>query len=457
MKKTFIQEEKKDLRNIFRRLLKRDFSGNMGLFMKNSAYQFGTTFFAKIGSLIFTIILARLLMPELFGLYSLALSTLILFIGLTDLGLESGMVFFLSKVLSKKNKSKAKSYLIYLSKAKLWVLLVVISILLLLSRTISVSYYQKPIFAALIIGALYVFFRSIVSFSKAIFYSLNNFKQPFIWEISFQILRLIIVPLVIILFLDTIKNDPSKISIIIFALALSWFLVFGMIIRSFFTSIDFLKISHKKLQKRDKQGIKKMIMPLSAITLSGIFFGYIDMFVLGRFVLAEYIGYYQVAFSLVGSIAALITFSTVLLPIFSRMKGKQLENAAKRAIKGTSILASLVLIATFIFAPLLVKIVFGADYSNAIPLLRILSLLILVLPLNVIYNSKLISQGKPAIIAKLLILTTIVNISLNYFVAISLISQGPMAIVYGICFTTIFSKYLYLAALSIASRKKKSK
>ena len=59
-----------------------------------------------MGALLFTIILARILMPEFFGLYSLALSTLIMFVSFTDLGLESGMVFFLSKALAKKNEIK---------------------------------------------------------------------------------------------------------------------------------------------------------------------------------------------------------------------------------------------------------------------------------------------------------------------------------------------------------------
>ena len=77
---------KKDLLNgenqikgIFSRIRRRDFSGNSGQAIKNSTFQLATNLVAKIGSLFFTIIIARLLMPELFGLYSLALATILMF------------------------------------------------------------------------------------------------------------------------------------------------------------------------------------------------------------------------------------------------------------------------------------------------------------------------------------------------------------------------------------------
>ncbi len=74
-----IKEEENDIKDIWRRIRKRDFSGNKGLAVKNSVYNLSKTIFSKIGSLVFVVILARLLMPELFGLYNLALSTILIF------------------------------------------------------------------------------------------------------------------------------------------------------------------------------------------------------------------------------------------------------------------------------------------------------------------------------------------------------------------------------------------
>ena len=83
-RKAFIKEEEKDIKEIYRKFWKRDFSGNTGQAIKNSAYSFSTILVQKIGAIIFTIIIARLLMPELFGLYNLALTTIGLFVVLSD-------------------------------------------------------------------------------------------------------------------------------------------------------------------------------------------------------------------------------------------------------------------------------------------------------------------------------------------------------------------------------------
>ena len=108
------------IKDIFRRIRKRDFSGNTGLVIKNSIYQFSTNLVTKIGSLIFVIILARMLMPELFGLYSLALSTILIFVAFSELGIGQTLIRFVSKEFGK-NKNP-KFYVVYLAKLKLFLI-----------------------------------------------------------------------------------------------------------------------------------------------------------------------------------------------------------------------------------------------------------------------------------------------------------------------------------------------
>src|SRR3989344_1099556 len=137
-----LKEEKKDVRNIFNLLKKRDFSSYTGLAIKNSVLQTTTLIISKIGSLVFTVIIARLLLPELFGLYSLALSTIILLSTFTDLGTSQTLVRYVSLSLSKKNKGIAKGYLIYLTKIKLILTFLSIFILLALAKFIYNTYYH---------------------------------------------------------------------------------------------------------------------------------------------------------------------------------------------------------------------------------------------------------------------------------------------------------------------------
>ena len=63
---------------------------------KNAGWNLATGLVTKIGGLIFTIILARMLMPELFGVYTLVLSITIIALVFTDLGLGNAVTRYLS-------------------------------------------------------------------------------------------------------------------------------------------------------------------------------------------------------------------------------------------------------------------------------------------------------------------------------------------------------------------------
>jgi len=97
-------------KEILERIKNKDFSGGEGQAIKNSTWQVATTLTAKIGSLLFTIIIARLMLPEVYGLYGLALST-ILFMGVfNDFGISSALMTFVSKTIDKTpGKSKGIS------------------------------------------------------------------------------------------------------------------------------------------------------------------------------------------------------------------------------------------------------------------------------------------------------------------------------------------------------------
>src|SRR3989344_9262535 len=135
-----LKEEKNIFKDIIERIKKRDFSGNTGIVLKNTIYQTTGSVVAKIGALIFTIIIARLLMPELFGLYSLALSTILLFASFSDLGVGYAAITFISKKLSEDKYSKANGYYIFLLRFKIALLIIISSLLIISSYFVSNFY-----------------------------------------------------------------------------------------------------------------------------------------------------------------------------------------------------------------------------------------------------------------------------------------------------------------------------
>ncbi|NCA80885.1 MAG: hypothetical protein EOM76_12040, partial [Sphingobacteriia bacterium] len=71
-----------------------------------------------MGSLIFTIIVARLLLPDKMGLYNLALSTIVLLSVFSDLGIGEAILTFVSKMSGVGKNAKAKGYFKRLFKWK---------------------------------------------------------------------------------------------------------------------------------------------------------------------------------------------------------------------------------------------------------------------------------------------------------------------------------------------------
>jgi len=442
-----IKNNAKEVRGLLGRLKRRDFSGNTGQAVKNSTYQFAIIILMKLGSLIFTVILARLFLPELFGLYSLALSTVLIFASLAEMGIYKTLVKFLAV---KQSDSKSRAYIKYLFKLRTLFTLIAVCLLIILSRTIT-NFYDKPIFFALLAGAAYLAFSGLFSFMDGIFQSFNNFKTPVIRETIFQILRFVLVPIAIIF---SILRGPEFTLFITFLVLAACHLITVLI--TYLVSRNKKPLSEKKtdnLTKEEKTKTNSFLMTVAAISLSGVFFGYIDMVMLGIFVPAEFIGYYRASFSLISSIAPLIAFSIALFPIFNRLKGKRLErgfNKARRITMGLGVLGALLVL---LLAPLMISLIFGPGYGPATLILQIGAIILVIFPMTSLYEVYLISKNQQKTLVFSTIISTIINIILNYVLIVWLLKYSPLHAVIGASIATILSRGFYLGVLVINRKK----
>lgn len=449
-----ITEEISDAIGVINRFKKRDFSGNEGRAIKNSSWQIATTLTAKIGSLFFTIIIARLMLPEIYGLYGLALST-ILFIGMfSDFGIGAALITYLSKTIDK-NPSKAKGYLFKLTKYKIILTGLSSLILLLFAKWIAESYYNKPIFYALLAGSIYLPIVIMSGYLNPIFTSKNNFRPQFVREIIFQLSRLAVVPLLIIYFLSKISSMETYLLWIFIALAACNLIagIYLLIVAKL--KHPFGKAKAKKLNKKEKKDLWIFIIPLSITSFSGIFFGYIDQIMLGHYVEAQFLGLYQAAFNLITSASAIISFSAAaVFPIFTRLKGKSLERGFRKTRNMTLLISFSAAIFTFLIAPYIIQVIYGAEYTAATIYLRALSLILISFPIINLYTTYYTSQGRTMVISSLLIVSTFLNIILNYaFINIGLNYSMSYAVL-GACSATIISRYFYLAGLALYKKFK---
>ena len=446
----FLERGSAEMMGIFYRFKNRNFEGSEGQAIKNSTFLLLTTIIAKVGSLLFTLIIARLLMPELFGLYSLALGTIVLFAGFSDFGISSAMVTFVAKSLGKDDPEKAKAYFKKLIKAKYLVVLLATFVLLGAAYFVANSYYNKPIFYALLAGGLYLPISSILGFIDGIFRAVNKFNFILIKEVLYQFLRLSLVPLAIFFLLKTNIEEGFLLAIIIFILSIC--LGVSLAILVFFSKrkISFLNSKMKKLTIFEKKNLIKFTIPITFIVLSSAFFGYIDTIMLGRFVTGEFLGYYAAAFSLVASISAIISFSSgALFPIFARLKGKKLETGFRKTRLITFAISLMAAIITFFLAKYLILIAYGKDYLTSIFLLKLFAVFVLMGPIIGLYESYFISQEKTKTIAILLIITTIINIVLNIVFISYGLKFGMYEAILGAAIATLISRGIYLFGLGV--------
>ena len=255
--------------------------------IKGSAYNLLSLFVSKLGGLIFTIIIARVLLPELFGVYSLALSIATIFLAITDLGLDNTFLRYLSDSIGKRNKKLSRGNFKYIFKIKLFLVLFSVITLLVLSKYFSYSIYKIPLlFYPLLFSCLWIMFDSFRVFFWNVFIAAKDFRPPVFFDISSQVLKILFSVFAILVF-----TDSMKVSGIFIAFFVSSFFTFTLI------SFVLLK-KHKtflfgKREKIEKSKINSYWKFMVFVTLSLAFFGSIDTLMLGKFASSEYIGYYR--------------------------------------------------------------------------------------------------------------------------------------------------------------------
>ncbi len=441
------KEAKKDSEKIIVRFRNKNFSGDVGQAVKNSSWQFSTNIIGKICSLIFTIILARILVPEVYGLYGLALST-ILFIGVfSDLGLSSTLITLMSKTIDK-NPGKAKKYFYYITKLKVFLVFLTSLILIILAKWVANSYYNKPIFYAILAGAVYIPFSSFFSWTSSLFVIKNKFKPIFFKEIIFQILRIIIIPILIIFVFNKFVSGDILLFWIFIAISFCYLI---SIFYSLF-KIKSMKIlsyeKNEKLSKKEIKGIYKFAIPLSITALSGSFFGFIDTIMLGHYVDSIFIAYYQASFNLINSASVILSFMGIaLLPIFARSNKKISIKLFRKSRIFLFLISLISLIFTLLISNYLILFTYGENYLSSIFYLKVFSILLILSPMIELYTNYYTSKKRTGVIAVSLLISTFLNIVFNYIFINFGLNYGMNKAVLGACIATIISRFVYLGIL----------
>lgn len=413
------------------------------LAIKNSSYNTLFTLILKIGGLIFTILIARILLPELFGIYALVLSIITIFTTFTNLGVNETLLRYVSDALGKNNKHKARGYFRYLLKIKATLIIFVILILLLSSKFLSYNIYNNPLlFYPLIFSCLFIIAESFKNFVAHLLLATKNLKSFPLFELFHQILKISFSILAIL-----VLSSEFKVAGLFFALALAGFVHFFLFISFLYKKNKNLLIGEK--EAIEKKPVNKYLKFMGVASISLVFFVSIDTLMLGRFVQSNYLGYYQVALSLIMTLVSMFSISGVLLPMFTQINKKRFERGFQKTFRYL-ILLSLPATAGILFiGRYLIFVIYGKEYLLATSALYVLSLLIIIGPLIAFYMTIFEAKEKTKILAKSVSFSLILNIVLNYVLIKYLLQFSQGYAILGAGIATVVSRLVLLVILIV--------
>jgi O-antigen/teichoic acid export membrane protein len=415
--------------------------------IKGSFWGFLTSVFNKVGALLFTIVLARVLAPTNYGIYSLAFSVVMVFSTFTDLGIGATLVRYISKAIIS-DKRAIHSYYSYLLKVKFILTCIFATILIAIAYPLSFFVFKnEALFLPILISAAYLFAYSFENFYWPIFNAIEKFGYNSIKEAVSQVLRIVFV-----LFLFVIVSEANRVFGIFIALTI---LSIIMII----VGVYYLKkvspiIFYKTNKKIDKKEVRRFLLYLTIGSISGVFFAYIDSLLLGVYVSPEFVGYYRAAFAMIMGIVGLVSFpGSILLPIFAKISLSNAGIALNKTLKYVAIIAVPSVFGVMILGKYFITLLLGYSYLQSTLPLIVLSLLIIPTTYTAIILPLFSSQGRPQVFARLMIITNIINIVLNIVLIKLLLPHSELLATVGAAAATVISWFFYLVASTLALKK----
>ena len=394
-----------------------EFNNGLKLLAKSSVIVFVFLMLSKIVTYIYRIIIARYFGAEVYGMFLLAMMVLGWFIVFASLGLSEGLLRYISLYRGKKQENKIK----YIFRTTIFIAffwsIFLGTLMFLFSDFISIhffhntelgSYLKLFSFLVPISVLLDIFVSTIRTFEKIAWYS-------FITNILSNASKLVL--LLIFLFIG-FKVNSVKFSY--------FFGVIFVMIFAYFTCRYLVPDVFNKfiLAKKERLKIRKDLFSYSwPIMFAGVIttlFYWIDSFSIGYFFNPTYVGYYNAAVPLVSFLGLVPElFMQLFLPMitkeYSRKNFDVIKQLSQQVGKWIIILNLPLFLLMLIFPEQIINILFGEKYLPAVSSLQILSFGGIFMGMVIMCQNLLSMLGKSRLILTNLLIVSIINLGLNFF------------------------------------------
>ncbi|VVB82942.1 putative flippase AglR [uncultured archaeon] len=417
------------------------------VFVKSSVILLFGIILSKILTYTYRIVIARNFGQETYGLFSLALMIATLFVTVFSLGLQSGLLRYISLYRGKEENEKIKSILTFSSNLTLIVSLLAAGLLFFLSKTIAIDIFHNQNLIIYLQG--FAIFLPIFIFSGFFHVITLSYEKVGWYSFIGNILSPLIQLLFLVIFIFMGLKDESIIfsyNLGFLAILLSAFLVCNYGIKKIFEK--------SLLKKEEKNNINKKLFsyswPIMFLGLTMSLFSWIDSFLIGYFKTASDVGIYNVAFLLASFLLVVpALFLQIFLPIITKEYANNnfglIKDLSKQIGKWIFILNLPLLIIMILFPGAIINLLFGTNYIFAENSLRFLSIGVFVYSILQISENLLSMIGKSKRILFNLIVATIFNTILNFILI-------PNYGINGAAFSTMIS-YILWGILSLFTAK----
>ncbi len=311
--------------------------------------------FTRILSLVKTILLARLLSPEQFGVFGVVALTMSLLEVLTETGVNTVLV---------QQKGKVTEYI-----NSAWVVSIVRGfgiafIMVLLSGPISVFFHIPESAHLIVLCAVIPIFRGFINPSEVNFQKNLLFKEEFIFRtVIFSIDAFVSILLAFIL------RSPES---------LVWGLMVGALVELILSHIYLNPKPHFNISKESISFIVHRGKWLTATGILDYFIQNGDNIVVGRLLGSTPLGLYQMSYQVstlpVTEISNIL--SKVTFPIFMKISAnrKQLFAAYLKTVGVVAVLVGFAALILILFTNTFVSLVLGQKWMSIVPTLRVLAI-----------------------------------------------------------------------------------
>ena len=368
--------------------------------------------FGKLFSYLYVVLVANKLGASNYGVLSLAFAILSFSSALALLGLDEGVIRYVSFYKGRKDIGSAKGTIKTALKTALNTSIVIAVLLIIFSDFISNNIFNEYDLMNLLIFVAVALPFTVTA--QIFLVSFRAFQKPQ-YEVMIKELieksSKVIITFILFLFGFRLLGAAAGFVLAIILMSIISVIVFNKYILNFF--------SNKTQEKENKKELLNYSMPLLLKNFMWFIISWIDILMIGYFKTTSDVGIYNVALP-TSSLIIMPAYSIMylFLPVISQLYGEnnmaEIKNVYKKVSKYLLLINIPIFLIIFILSEDIVSLFFGKEYLNAFLPLVILSIGYLSFSLSDISMNMLSVMKKTKTISAVIFLFALVNAVLNY-------------------------------------------